>query len=170
MIFQRLKVGLLVFLFPMFVLKFLISELTDQYRYIAENKGVKFVLATDEACKNLVVNTDASRLVQVLNNFLSNAIKHTETGSITLGCRMEKNHLRFWVADTGRGIPREDLPHVFERFYQAGNHHAGGTGLGLAIARSIVEYLGGEIEVESQEGKGSRFGFTHPLDLNPKIL
>lgn len=167
---SKIESGVIGFSFSNVRLKFLISELTDQYRYIAENKGVKFVLATDEACKNLVVNTDASRLVQVLNNFLSNAIKHTETGSITLGCRMEKNHLRFWVADTGRGIPREDLPHVFERFYQAGNHHAGGTGLGLAIARSIVEYLGGEIEVESQEGKGSRFGFTHPLDLNPKIL
>ena len=81
------------------------------------------------------------------------------------GCSKQPEHLKFWVTDTGRGIPEEDLPHVFDRFYQAGNHHAGGTGLGLAIARSIVEYLGGEIGVESRENKGSTFWFTHPLSL-----
>lgn len=167
---SKIESGVVGFSFSNVRLKSLILELTEQYRYVAENKGIEFIMETDDACENLVINTDASRLVQVLNNFLSNALKHTDTGSITLGCCQEKNQLRFWVADTGRGIPREDLPHVFERFYQAGNHQAGGTGLGLAIARSIVEYLGGEIEVESQESQGSRFGFTHPFDLNPKIL
>lgn len=143
----------------------IVRELYNQYHLVAENKKVNLVLQSDPDCEDFLLNTDPNRLMQVLNNLLNNAFKHTDSGSVVLGCNKQNNHLKFWVSDTGRGVPEEDLPHIFERFYQAGNHQAGGTGLGLAIARKIVQYFGGEMGVESKENEGSVFWFTHPLNL-----
>ena len=106
------------------------------------------------------------RIGQVLRNLLSNAITHTsEGGRITVDLVDDGDELHIGVADTGDGIPPEDLPYVFERFYRADPSRVratGGAGLGLTIARRLVEAHGGTIGVESEVGKGSRFSFTLP--------
>ncbi len=113
------------------------------------------------------VNIDPQRISQVLLNLMDNAIAHTpQGGNITIVARKLDNRLEISVEDTGEGIPAEDLPFVFERFYRVDKSRTratGGAGLGLAIAKSLVEAHGGEIQVQSQKGKGSRFSFTVPL-------
>lgn len=104
---------------------------------------------------------DKNRLLQVITNFINNAVKFTEEGSITLGYDRRDGALCFYVEDTGRGISEEHLRTVFDRFVKL-NSFAQGTGLGLSISKSIVEQMGGHIGVESQEGHGSRFWFSVP--------
>jgi signal transduction histidine kinase len=112
------------------------------------------------------VIADRDRTEQILVNLLGNAIRYTETGSITV--KANKAHHQVWIAviDTGVGIAAKDLPFVFERFWRADPSRAsysGGTGIGLAITRRLVELQGGQIEVESEVGKGSIFRFCLPI-------
>ena len=112
------------------------------------------------------VVADRDRTEQILVNLLGNAIRYTETGSITV--KANKHHRQVWISviDTGVGIAEEDLPYIFERFWRADpsrSSHSGGTGIGLAIARRLVELQGGRIEVSSQLGIGSAFRFCLPL-------
>ena len=111
------------------------------------------------------VPADAARVRQVMLNLLHNAIKFTEPGGqITVSTRKEGDSVITAVADNGRGIASDDLPHVFERFYKGDKARSGeGTGLGLAIAKHIIEAHGGHIRVESEEGRGSTFSFSLPL-------
>jgi len=110
---------------------------------------------------------DFHRVSQVLRNLLENAVTHTgRGGSITVAARQMDNMVEVSVADTGEGIPVEDLPNMFERFYRVDKSRAratGGTGLGLTIAKRLVEAHGGQIAVQSEVGKGSRFAFTIPV-------
>ncbi|GAB4469243.1 MAG: ATP-binding protein [Elainellaceae cyanobacterium] len=113
-----------------------------------------------------LVLADAGRVEQILVNLLSNALRYTPVGKITLQVWHTETHAWIAVSDTGQGIAPEDLPHVFERFWRADrsrNRHSGGTGLGLAISQRLVQLQGGEIEVESEVGKGSTFRFSLPL-------
>jgi len=106
---------------------------------------------------------DPSRLLQVMENLVGNAIKFTPGGGrITVGAAPRDNEVLFWVADTGSGIAPDDLPHVFDRFWQARKGTRKGAGLGLPITRGIVETHGGRIWVESTLGRGSIFFFTVP--------
>ena len=109
---------------------------------------------------------DPQACEQILSNLLDNAIKYTEPGgSIALRIGGDDRSVRIDVADTGMGIPERDLGRIFERFYrvdQARSRSQGGTGLGLAIVKHLVQSLGGEIQVESQLGRGSTFSFTLP--------
>lgn len=116
----------------------------------------------DNIKEELHVKRDPNRLYQVINNLISNAIKFTETGEIRFGYVREKEHLLFYVKDTGRGIAKEHIQSVFERFVKL-NSFIQGTGLGLPICKMIVEKMGGVIYVESEEGKGTTFYFTIPL-------
>ena len=112
------------------------------------------------------VLADIDRTEQVLVNLLGNALRYTTKGSITVRAWTEPSKLWIAVVDTGTGIAREDLPHVFERFFRADRsraRHSGGTGIGLAISRRLVELQGGQISVKSQLGKGSTFRFFLPL-------
>ena len=112
-------------------------------------------------------STDRNRVMQVLFNFLSNALKNTEKGTITLGLKHEGNWLKLYVSDTGYGIAKEKLPQIFTRFEKL-NDFVQGTGLGLSICKSIVERLGGRIEVVSELGKGSTFALYLPYQEMPK--
>ena len=113
-------------------------------------------------------NVDARRIVQVLENLVSNAVKHTAAGGeIHLRAAAGDGEVRVTVRDTGAGIPTENLPHLFDRFWQAHGARRGGAGLGLAIAKGIVEAHGGRIWVESEVGRGSTFAFTIPLEAPP---
>ena len=119
------------------------------------------------------VEGDEARLRQVLLNLLNNAVKFTRKGQVTLTVRSEarrvptsERRLRFLVSDTGIGIPRDKQRRLFQRFSQVDGsirREFGGTGLGLAISKSLVELMGGEIGVTSEEGRGSTFWFTAKL-------
>ena len=114
-----------------------------------------------------LVNIDWQRVNQVLHNLLENAVAHTaEGGSINVTASAEGKWVEVNVSDTGEGIPAEDLPYVFERFYRVDKSRAratGGSGLGLTIAKRLVEAHGGTITVQSELGRGSRFSFTVPI-------
>ncbi len=115
------------------------------------------------------VHADRDRINQAALNLVGNAIKFTSPGgrvSIRARHKRETNEIEVSVADTGIGIPADELSHIFDRFYQVDKHDGreyGGTGLGLAIARELVELHGGKIEVSSEPGKGSVFTFTLPI-------
>jgi signal transduction histidine kinase len=109
---------------------------------------------------------DRDRLIQVVINLISNAVKFTETGSVTCQVRQDHNQIIVSVIDTGSGIAESDIGKVFEKFKQVGNtltDKPKGTGLGLSICKQIIEYHGGQIWVESELGQGSIFSFTLPL-------
>jgi signal transduction histidine kinase len=130
----------------------------------AKAKGL--ALRTELHAQQATVEADPGRVGEVLRNLLGNAITHTsERGRITVNLSDEGNELRIGVADTGAGIPPEDVPYVFERFYRVDPSRVratGGAGLGLTIAKRLVEAHGGTIRAESELGKGSRFTFTLP--------
>ena len=113
------------------------------------------------------VQADADRVGQVIRNLVGNALRHTLTeGMIKIDVTTEVDHVRVKVIDSGEGIPPEDLPHVFDRFYRGDRSRArssGGSGLGLAITKSLIEAMGGAIGVDSQSGVGSTFWFTLPM-------
>ncbi|MGK7901465.1 MAG: GAF domain-containing protein [Hormoscilla sp.] len=116
-----------------------------------------------------LVAVDRDRLIQVIINLISNAVKFTDAGSIACRARVENKALVFSIEDTGIGIAPEDRDKVFERFKQVGDimtDKPKGTGLGLAICQQIVEYHGGRIWVESELGKGSTFSFTIPINTD----
>jgi signal transduction histidine kinase len=121
-----------------------------------------------EIAENLPkVQADEQRIVQVLFNLMSNALRHTPAGgTITISTELRDGRVLISVRDTGTGISLEDLPHVFERFYRADRSRArstGGSGLGLTIAKQIVEAHGGQIWAQSWLGAGSTFTFSLPL-------
>jgi PAS domain S-box-containing protein len=105
---------------------------------------------------------DASKILQVLENLIGNAVKFTTSGSISVGAEAGGREVVFWVADTGSGIAAEDVPHVFDRFWQGKGSQRNGAGLGLAIVSGIVQAHGGRVWVESQLGAGSTFFFSLP--------
>jgi len=115
------------------------------------------------------VNVDSNRIIQVLNNLIGNAIKFTpNNGNITVEANFEskKGEIEICVQDTGAGIPKENLPKIFDKFFQASERtptDISGTGIGLSIAKEIVELHGGRIWAESEKGQGAKFVFTLPL-------
>lgn len=124
-----------------------------------KDKPVELIFGEHEA--QCCVVGDKNRLVQVITNFINNAVKFTDEGSITLGYRTVGSELLFHVEDTGSGISEEHRQSIFDRFVKL-DSFAQGTGLGLSISKSIVEQMGGRIGVESEVGHGSRFWFTIP--------
>jgi two-component system sensor histidine kinase BaeS len=132
----------------------------------AESAPSSLRVTVDGTGPPLWVEGDELRLSEVLRNLLSNAIRHTDAGSVEVSVRaVPGGHVEVRVVDTGGGIPPEDLPYVFERFYRADAARAsdtGGAGLGLAIARRIVEDHGGSVFAESTAGNGATVGFRLP--------
>jgi len=115
-------------------------------------------------CK-INLETDRDRLKQIFDILLDNALLYTHQGTIEIGCKPQKSEIMFFVRDTGIGISRTNLPHVFDRFWREGrieSGHTSGIGLGLPIAKALVELLGGRISIHSEEGKGTEVVFTIP--------
>jgi signal transduction histidine kinase len=141
------------------------SNLDSDYGKVLENKKCQFT--TNPYVKNLVIKTDKSRLRQVFDNLISNAIKFVpeNKGKIETGCMKENSDLVFYVKDNGIGIPPEKQKELFQKFYQidtSERRSIGGTGLGLAISKGIVEKLGGTISVESDGKTGTTFYMKFP--------
>jgi two-component system phosphate regulon sensor histidine kinase PhoR len=132
---------------------------------MAEGKGVAFSLDIGEDIPLLWADRD--RLSQILINLLDNAVKATEAGgNISVWAKREDNELVIKVADTGIGIPPEDIPKLGERFYRvdkARSRKLGGTGLGLSIVKHLMEAHGGRMQIESRVGKGTTVSLYFPL-------
>ncbi|MBX2906874.1 MAG: response regulator [Taibaiella sp.] len=156
-----------------FSLSRFLDDLTRSFRKRAEEKHLDFHLNVDTSLSNVVVNSDPTRLAQVMYNLLSNALKFTDTGSISvsaniIGKTQDRITVAMSVTDTGIGIAADRQSAVFEAFAQASadtTRNYGGSGLGLAIVRQVLQLLGSKIEMESEIGKGSRFYFTLTLPL-----
>ena len=141
--------------------KNLVSEVMDSATTLAGAAQIKVTSDFNEPLPS--VASDRERVLQVFTNLIGNAIKFTpKGGQITIRATHEGSEVRFTVADTGPGIPREHLDHVFDRYWQAKSTAKLGTGLGLSIAKGIVEAHGGRIWAESPPGRGAEFNFTLP--------
>lgn len=137
----------------------------NQILHTRKHKDLELKMVS--AQQELIAMADETRLQQILNNLIENAIKFTEAGSIEFGCSIENGFLHFWVSDTGIGIAPELQHKVFERFWQADDSRVkskGGTGLGLSICLRLVEIMGGSMGFVSAEAKGSRFYFSIPYN------
>lgn len=153
-----------------------ITDLATELRFSAEKKGlnVSLLLNGDGPTKNIkqkvisplyYVYVDPERVREALTNLFDNAVKYTDAGTVSLGISGDDKSVQIFVSDTGQGIPAEDLPHLFQKFYRVDNtttRTIGGTGLGLFICRKIVELYDGSIWVESTLGKGSTFYMKFP--------
>ncbi|MFO7873016.1 MAG: ATP-binding protein [Bacteroidales bacterium] len=152
------------------------SNIAEQIEYVytffkpeAEAKKIRLSYTNPMSVKGAIIKTDREKVYAILTNLVKNALKYTEKGSIELGynlkTRGESNVLEFYIKDTGIGISEDRQEAIFERFIQADiadKMAYQGAGLGLAISKAYVEMLGGEIWVESEEGKGTTFYFTLP--------
>jgi signal transduction histidine kinase len=125
-------------------------------------------LVTEVAADMPLIKSDRDKLKQIVLNLLSNSAKFTEKGEIKVAAWRDNGSIKLTVSDTGIGMNQEALKYIFEEFRQVDmstTRKYGGTGLGLAIVKRLANLLGGDIEVESQEGKGSKFTITLPLSL-----
>ncbi len=142
----------------------LVDRLSSRLRPPLAERGIGLVVELPQTLPKL--SLDADRIEQVLHNLLGNAERYTPKGGrITLSVMDGEDEVLVSVADTGRGIPQEDLPYIFERFYRgerSRSRRGGGAGLGLAIVKQLVELHGGRIWAESEPGQGTRFMFTLP--------
>ena len=142
----------------------LIKENAHRLQPIANQKGQKIVLQLQDSCD---IYADKSKLNQVIYNLMENAVKYTQaSGVIRVTLQRQGRNAIFRVSDNGPGIPKENLPHIFDRFYRvdkARSREKGGTGLGLSIVHQLVLLHGGSINVESEEGRGATFIVELPL-------
>lgn len=139
----------------------LLEEVAEMLQPVASDKSIRIEISASTA--PITVRADKERVLQVLSNLIGNAIKFTRAGGvITLGAERADESVRFAVADTGQGIPEEQMPHLFDRYWQAKRDGRMGVGLGLSIAKGIVEAHAGSIWAESTLGRGTTFYFTLP--------
>ncbi len=140
----------------------LFRDASEMLEASAREKSI--TLKVDRAADLPPVRGDPARVLQVFSNLVGNAVKFTpEGGVITLSAERSDNRIQCAITDTGPGIPPEDLPRIFGKFWQSKRGDRRGVGLGLAIARGIVEAHGGSISVRSEMGKGSVFSFSLPV-------
>ncbi len=145
----------------------MMDEIVRAMSLRAESKGL--AVQFEDCLPECNILTDRNRLHQVITNLMTNALKFTDGGSITIGYRLQSdNMLRFYVSDTGCGIPEKLQKDIFNRFVKL-NRFVQGTGLGLPICQTIVQRMGGKMGVESEVGKGSTFWFTVPYRQMEKI-
>ncbi len=163
---SRVELGTKKFQFAAYYVNPLLTDQVDVMRPIAARRNI--TLEIIPAPPTTEVFCDSEAMHQVLTNLLDNAIKYTpDGGRVTVGANpIGDDMVEIYVQDTGLGIPNEDLPRLFERFYRvdkARSRELGGTGLGLAIVKHLVRSQGGEVRVESEPNVGSRFSFTVPV-------
>jgi len=142
------------------------SIMENQYAFFlpeATQNGISIICKNNIKPIDLYIKTDAEKLYAILTNLIKNAIKFTKQGSIEFGCTKNENFIEFYVKDSGKGIPEDQLSIIFERFRQASNSHSRGyegAGLGLSISSAYVHMLGGKIWAESTPDVGTTFYFT----------
>lgn len=164
---SRIELKTQKFQFEHYYVNALLIQHVDSMRPLAEKKAIRLEL--EPAPESTAIFCDAEALHQIVTNLVENALKYTpESGIVTVGARAEGGGMvEIFVRDTGIGIPVDDVPRLFERFYRvdkARSRELGGTGLGLAIVKHLVKAQGGEVSVESSPNQGSTFSFTIPAD------
>ena len=167
--FQKMEAGKMEFDIMENDINQLVHEVSQTMGLLAKEKGLDLVVNADDSIQ--MIRFDKDRIVQVLTNLVSNAIKYTDEGNITIITKQEDNTVHIIVQDTGIGIKAEDLKKLFQVFEQLNSTRdkkKGGTGLGLAISSDIILNHKGKIWAQSQAGKGSAFHFTIPKDLKSK--
>jgi two-component system phosphate regulon sensor histidine kinase PhoR len=167
MTLSRIELKTTKFQFASYFVNSLLEDCIESMRPMMDKKQI--ALTIEPAPDRTEVFCDSEAVHQVVTNLMDNALKYTpEGGSIQVGARAlaEQDAVEIYVHDSGIGIPAEDLPRLFERFYRvdkARSRELGGTGLGLAIVKHLVRAQGGEVRVESETNRGSRFAFTLPV-------
>jgi len=156
---SKIEAGTLEFVYSNVDINTLLHEIEQSSRLKVDQNAVEILF--DKKLPECVIHTEKHRFSEVISNFISNAVKFTQQGSIKFGYLPKGDQLYFYVKDTGRGIPKNKLNSVFDRFVKL-DSFTQGTGLGLSICETIVYRLGGQIGVESEEGAGSKFWFTIP--------
>ena len=139
----------------------LITSASERLRPQVETKGLE--LRVEAALDLPLVSADRAQIERVIANLVTNALRYTSYGEISISAERRDGYVAVSVCDTGSGIPAEYLPHVFDKFMQVPGAQTGGAGLGLAISKSIVEAHGGQISVQSEVGRGTTFTFTLPV-------
>lgn len=154
----------------------LLSELFAIFQPQAEERGLQLVAPQATADEDTIFESDRSKLVQILSNLISNALKFTHEGSVTFGYAIQKDSklssIEFFVEDTGIGIDPKAQEVIFKRFHQAAkrtHEDYGGMGLGLSISKGLVELLDGRIRVQSQPGEGSTFFVSLPVSIGKQL-
>ena len=148
------------------LVKNVFNTFSNSTLYREKKDEVRLLLKVAEEDRDVVIRTDYHRLLQILNNLVSNAIKFTSRGFVELGYSLDGSDVVFYVKDTGIGIGEAELKNIFKRFYKMQNgktYFYPGNGLGLTITKNLVEALNGKIRVESKPGKGTVFYFTFSL-------
>lgn len=164
---SKIEAGLIDLHFSNTNLNKLFNELNLFYRPQAKTKKIELRVIQTLPDNEVWVKTDKTKLYQILDNLLNNAVKFTKSGSITLQYKKSHQGFLFEIEDTGIGIELAHQKNIFQRFYQGIDHtryEFGGTGLGLSIAQALVDVMGGIIKVDSEIGKGSRLYFELPLN------
>ena len=157
---SKIEAGTMEFTYKDVAVHTLLSELEKTTRWRIKDSEIDIIF--EESDPLLILNLDPNRFMQVMNNFMTNAIKFTHRGNIRFGYRQQDNgNWYFYLADTGEGIPSDKVRTIFERFVKLDSFKQG-TGLGLSICKSIIERFGGKIGVDSQCGVGSTFWFSLP--------
>lgn len=145
-----------------------LQEQCELHKVAADEKGLTLTLGAEQPSRNLVVLTDTAKLGSLLTNLISNAIKYTEAGTISIALsKPDDKHFNIDIEDSGAGIPEDKLATLFDKFSRLDSHEKStivGTGLGLAIVEEISKLLGGKIKVKSVLGEGSCFSITLPID------
>lgn len=158
---SKIEAGTLEFVYSTIDVNVLLSDLQRLFQMKVNDARGKIKIIAEASRPTCFIETDRNRVAQVLSNFVTNAIKFTHEGNITIGYEARDTELYFYVKDTGAGIPDEKLPDVFGRFVKL-NKDKKGAGLGLSISQTIVAKLNGRIGADSVEGEGSTFWFTIP--------
>jgi signal transduction histidine kinase/ActR/RegA family two-component response regulator len=169
--FSKIEAGEITLASEPFTMSAVVGRIAELHRASAEAKGLDLGWSVEAGADRRFLG-DQVRLTQVLSNLLSNAVKFTDAGSVKLDVRVHGRAIKFTVTDTGIGFDDEVKQRLFRRFEQADasiRRRFGGTGLGLAISRSLVELMGGRIDVESEAGIGSTFSFVLPLEAAGEI-
>jgi CheY-like chemotaxis protein len=157
---NQIESGKLVPSMSDFRLNVVFDSVADDFRDLAKEKGLKWRLVRSR----VTVHSDRHMLEVMIRNLLSNAVRYTERGTILVGCRRAGDKIRVEVWDSGMGIAREDIPRIFQEYYQAQDHmHLEGYGLGLAIVQRLGKTLNHPVNVRSVPGKGSCFSIELSL-------
>ena len=161
---SKLEAGRVQPQYEIFSLTELVYDVRQDYELRAQEKGLELIAKVPD--ENVLVNADISLMQRVLQNLIDNAISHSkESGEVTLSLKLEGSGVQVGVFDTGRGIAAEDIPYVFERFYQSTSEvnpelRKDGAGLGLSIVQKILELHDSIISVRSQLNTGTEFSFA----------
>ena len=161
--FRKIQNGKMNVSFSRLNLSEFVKQWTEGFRSRAEKGGVKLLVDSGE---NIEISGDLYKLERICYNLISNALKYTpKGGEVAMAVKRKgENEVEISVKDNGAGIPKDEVAHVFDRFYQVRKNNAGGTGIGLALVDAFAKLHGGKAEVESEEGKGTRFTVTLPID------